>query len=133
MLPTPIPESELPVLTAKLAEGAEHFSRGDRFRLWQGLAGRAFGLWGAVSLAVSLWERLSVEFPDNLAIHHRRFDFALQADNEEAVQRIYEEIRRVNGAGGSSSRMAKSLHLIWRARHGDPSGLAEACNHWLNW
>ena len=38
-----------------------------------------------------------------------------------------EAIRRIDGNGGTSARMARSMYLIWKARKkNDKSGLAEA-------
>jgi predicted Zn-dependent protease len=127
MLPAPAtPESTKRL--AELASGNDKFSVEDRRRLLVGISEWARSV-GAIDLAAQLWESLALTTPDNLGVHHKRFDRAMQTDDEPAMLKVLDNIRRIDGQGGSSTRMARSLYLIWKARKGDKSGLAEAEKH----
>ena len=111
---------------AALAEGTEKLSLTDRRLLLANLAQRAHEL-GAEDLAGLLTEQLAIANPDNLAVHHRRFDRAMRGDNESDVKYVLADIRRIDGDKGASTRLAHAMYLIWKAqKQSDNSGLAEA-------
>ncbi len=124
LLVAPLPRDGAAQL-ARLAEGIDKFSRPDRRRLLRGLADRAVEL-GARETASHLWDVLVVEQPDNLGIQYKRFNRALDTNDEGVIQRVLDDIRRIDGANGISALMARSLYLIWKARRGDKTGLKEA-------
>lgn len=114
---------------AELASGIDKLSAADRRRLLTGIAEIARSL-GAKDLASGLWEQLAVEVPDNLAVQYKRFDRAIQSDDEPGMLKVMGDIRRIDGSEGTGSRMARAMYLIWKARKGgDNSGLAEAELH----
>lgn len=116
-------EPDLPGKIVTLAAGSEKFGKPGQRRLLRGLADFANST-GAVDAAGQLWERLAGVQPNDLGIHLIRFDRAILAGDEPAMQRLLEEIQRIDREGGTSTRLARALILIWRAqRKNDPSGL----------
>jgi cellulose synthase operon protein C len=128
-LSAPLSPAAVQKLTS-LAEGIDGFSPDVRRRLLRGLSDRAAEL-GAIDLAATLWDRLAIEQPDNLGVHFKRFDRAVQINDEAVILHVIADIRRIDGSGGTSTRMARALYLIWKAQRGDPSGLDEARDHLL--
>jgi tetratricopeptide (TPR) repeat protein len=122
---TPLTAEGKTQLTA-LAEGINKFSVPDRRRLLNQLSERAREM-GALDIAAAMLDRLAVEDADNLAVQFKRFDRAIQGDDEHSIRSLLAEIRRIDGEGGSATRLGRAMHFIWRAeRQRDASKLEEA-------
>jgi tetratricopeptide (TPR) repeat protein len=107
----------------QLAQGSDKFPAEEQRRLLRGLAG-AYARLGATAEAERLWGRVAE--PDDLGLRIALFDLALQAGDTAAVERVLEDMRRIEGPEGTVWRYGKAAHLIQAAKGGDAKALAEA-------
>jgi predicted Zn-dependent protease len=108
-----------------LARNRERFSPGEQRQLLRGLA-EAHDRAGDPAAAERLWRQLAAEQPDDLTIRLTLFDHALRAGQEKAMQRVLEDIQRIDGPDGTLADYGKACILLWRAGKGDRSGLVKA-------
>ncbi len=111
----------------QLAAGAERFAATDRRRLLRTLAETAQAL-EPKTVADELWDELIKGFPNDLGVQLARFDRALRANDEAGMKAAEEAIRdpKLDGPQGQYARAVRVMTLLWKARRGDKSGLAEA-------
>jgi tetratricopeptide (TPR) repeat protein len=125
MVPTDAPADAAKELE-RLGVGIDRFTPGQRAHLLRGLATAAQAI-GARELADGFWDRLAAELPDDLGVQLIRFDRAVDANDEDRLAQAKAAIFRMDGPGGSLTRLAQVLHSLWRARHkADTSGLEQA-------
>lgn len=110
-------EEKAPDLATKLASLAngDKFSRGRQRRLLRELAAVAAAA-GIEDLAGRLWDQLAAVQKDDLGVHLIRLDRALRAGDTAAAERIFAEIRRVDGESGTSARLTQAILLIRKAQ-----------------
>jgi tetratricopeptide (TPR) repeat protein len=109
----------------QLAAGAERFSAPDRRRLLRTLAEMAQAL-GLKDVADKLWGEVVDAFPNDLGVQLALFDRAMRGDDENAMGKAEREILRLDGPQGQYALATRVMTLLWKARRGDKSGLAEA-------
>jgi tetratricopeptide (TPR) repeat protein len=110
----------------RLATGLDQFMSAERARLLRGLAEAAQVVAGR-DVAERLWDRLAAEAPNDLGVQLIRFDRAVEANDEARLEQAKAAILRMDGAGGSITKLAHVLHSLWRARvKSDNSGLDQA-------
>jgi tetratricopeptide (TPR) repeat protein len=100
-----------------LAKDKERFAPAERARLLNGLAEAHYRL-GHYDEASRLWKILAgqEQYRRDLRLRLVLFDLALQGGHEKEMDSILEEIRSLEGAGGTYTAHAEALRLIWRAR-----------------
>ncbi|MBX9624418.1 MAG: tetratricopeptide repeat protein, partial [Gemmataceae bacterium] len=80
--------------------------------------------------AAGLWDRAAAADPRNLGLQLARFDLAVRAGDEKALDRVVADIGKADGEDGKpgqTARLVTALRAVWRAqKKGDPSGLADA-------
>lgn len=102
---------------AALGEEAERFSSEERARLLAGLAD-AHARLGDTATAEKLWARVAEQMPGDLSCRVVLFDLALHNGNDTAVQRLLQEMERIEGSSGTLWRFAKACYWIRQARKG---------------
>jgi tetratricopeptide (TPR) repeat protein len=109
-----------------LGEDIERYSPAERKRLLRGLAETATAS-GFVELGGVLWEHVVQLNGDDLKAHLILFDRALQSNDEAAVERLQNEIERIDGKKGITARLADVFERIWKERRSnDRAGLDDA-------
>lgn len=109
----------------ELESGLEKLSDEDQGRVLAALAETHFQA-GRKEEARRLWAAVARVRPDDLEPRLRSFDLALQGEDEGGVNEALADVRRVEGEGGTLGHYNEARRLIWRASHGDKSGLATA-------
>lgn len=109
-------EKTLPELK-KLADNLEPFTVRERTRLLHGLAEANYRA-GGYDEAGRLWRELTAQeaYKADLRLRLVLFDLALQEGKEEELDRVLAEIRQIEGDGGTFSRHAEALKLIWTVK-----------------
>ncbi len=110
---------------ARLEGEAGKLSPADRERLLRGLA-QAYAEAGAAKEAYRLWEQLAREHPDDLHLMLILFDRARQTGDEPGMERLTQEMYRVERADGTLWRYGRVCLLLGKARLGDKAALTEA-------
>ncbi|MDB5311189.1 MAG: hypothetical protein JWO38_5391 [Gemmataceae bacterium] len=108
----------------QLTDGADRFPEDQRVRLLRAVAG-AYWLIDNPAEAGRLWEAVARLRPTDVDVRVMLFDAALGADDEAGMQRVLDEIRRLD-RDGMYYKYALAARLVWRAGRGDRSGLGEA-------
>lgn len=124
---------ELRLARARLAPGAEGLDAGleaflpaEQIRLLRGLA-EVHANRGEHAAAEQIWRQLAQRHPDDLMSRLALFDLALDRDDDEAMQEVLGEVRRVEGETGSLWRYGEAArHLSAARRAGDKQQLQKA-------
>jgi cellulose synthase operon protein C len=106
----------------ELAQNIEVFSKSDRRRLLDGLAGELVRPQiQNFNEASRLWSRLTEDDPDDIGLRRKLVDLALQIGNEDEIKKNIAEIARIEGDQGIQSRYWQVRYLIWQIdRVNDP-------------
>lgn len=109
----------------RLAQDAAMYSPRKQAELFEGLAVAHLRL-GDLTGANVLWERVAVLRPDNVRTQLRLLTLALRLDDEEAAERVLDELRRIEGAEGPHARAAEAIRLILQSEGQDKTMLSRA-------
>lgn len=101
------PDSQLLTLSRDI----EHYPPADRRRLLHGLAETASAS-GFVELGSTLWDRVIQLNPDDLHALLVRFDKAFRSGDHASMEKMRDEIARIDGAEGVSTRIANVFITI---------------------
>jgi cellulose synthase operon protein C len=114
----------------KLASGIDRFSPQERSRLLSSLADVWLRL-GDFRAAEAIWTALAKEprHANDLNLRLLLFDLCLRNDDAPGMNRIMEEIQRIEGADGPLARYSQAARLLWRAGRGQKVDLEEARQH----
>jgi cellulose synthase operon protein C len=110
---------------AQLAAEVESAPQADRAQLLNALA-IAFQQVGDPRQARQLWARQAQLRPDDLNVRTLLFDLALQDGDDAALQQVVEEMRKIEGDGGTLWRYGAAVRLVTAAERGDKQGLGRA-------
>jgi tetratricopeptide (TPR) repeat protein len=108
-----------------LSQGAEKFSKADRKKLLNGLAGeleRQQDLEGASVLLT----RLADEDETNLVLRRNLLDLALKNANKDEIEKNIKQIEAIEGNEGLMGRYCQIRYLIWQAKRAADKGTREA-------
>ena len=118
--------AEIPQTLVRLTDGAEKFNAADQRRLLL-MCAKGCALLGDLRRAELLWRRVEKMRPHDLTTKTALFDIALETGDNQALDALIADMRRLEGASGARWRYAKANRLIWRAVKGDDrTGLEEA-------
>ncbi|HKM52378.1 MAG TPA: tetratricopeptide repeat protein, partial [Isosphaeraceae bacterium] len=106
--------ADLPKALGALAENSDSFSTADRRRLLEVLAQEA-NLLNDRTLVTDLWSRVAKLDPNDLEPKLRLLDLALKGKNKADIENQLNEIKRIEGADGSSEKYGEALYLIWQS------------------
>jgi tetratricopeptide (TPR) repeat protein len=110
----------------ELRKDLDRYTPTDRRRLLHGLAATATSS-GFADLGGRIWDEIVTLYPNDLYAHLVRFDRAFRANDESDLIRKRDEIARVNGVEGVSTRIADAFVVIWKERQSkDGRGLDQA-------
>jgi cellulose synthase operon protein C len=107
---------------AQIEENVDRFSADDRFRLFTRL-GEIYHQAGNGKEARRLWTRAAALRPRDVQIRLALFDLLLEAGDEEGMQALIEDIRRLEGGDGTLWRYARASAIIAAARKGKAEDL----------
>lgn len=114
----------LPAL-ARLMDGMDRFDKSGQRYLLQGLT-EAYSWLGDLAQAEHLLARLAEHHKHNLSIKLSLFDLALDAGNDATMDRLTNDMQRIEGPEGASWRYARAIRLLWMAeKHGGKEALEE--------
>src|SRR5262249_26680810 len=99
----------------KLAQGTDQLPAEERLRLLGGLA-VAYGNAGEHQEAQRLWGQLAAGVPNDLAPRVLLFDQAVRAGDVTALERLVQEIKKIEGPNGAMWRYAEAARLVALAR-----------------
>ena len=117
---------EAPQALVRLTEGIEKFGAAEQRRLLLGCA-KGCALLGDLGRSEQLWQRLEKQQPQDLTTRMALFDIALETSNNQALDTLIADMRRIEGASGTRWRYARAKRLTWLALKGnDREGLEEA-------
>jgi tetratricopeptide (TPR) repeat protein len=111
-----------------LSVGLEKFTPDDQTRLLRGLMDAAYGA-GRTAEALRLWQRLSAlpQHEHDPRIQLVTVELAIQAEDDAAVARALDEVRRIEGGPGPLWSYGEGLRLMRRGEKAkDPAALARA-------
>jgi len=100
---------------AELEKNVNKLSDKDLLVLYRGLAS-AYRRFGDLPKAIECWTRVVDKHKNDLDARLVLFDLALEAGNEEAMNKWVEEIKRIEGDEGTLWRYGKACQLIWQAK-----------------
>lgn len=123
-------EEDLRATLAQMEKEATKLAQTDRPRLLSGLADAYLRL-GDATTAERLWRQVAEQQPTNLVVRLMLFDLALRAKSSEAMDRVLEEIRALEGKNGAYWRYAEASRLILKARPSDKDNLTQSGRHQL--
>jgi tetratricopeptide (TPR) repeat protein len=98
----------------ELADNTTAYKPEDLRKLTRGLADIADTM-GLPKFSNELWDRLGSMNPNDVSILVRQFERALSGDNEEILQKITDQIRRIEGDSGPTARLCQAQVLVWKA------------------
>lgn len=98
-----------------LGQSIDKFSLNQRRKLFRGLAELA-GQLGETKLAEGYWDRVVEVQPNDLPAHLIRFDRFLKANDEANLKSVLEQIQRIDGENGASTKISRASYLIWNAQ-----------------
>ena len=107
--------SEAPAALHTLEKHLDKYQGMDWQRLTLGLA-EAWGQLDQNKEAASLYARLAEKDRNDLSVRVALFDLALPANQDEQVQRMLAEMRRIEGADGTYWRLGEVFRLLHQAR-----------------
>jgi tetratricopeptide (TPR) repeat protein len=110
---------------AALEPGLETFPAAQQRRFRHELAAAYFRV-GALAEAERQYRRLAEAQPDDLRSRLLLIDLYLQAGAGEPLRDVLEQVRQIEGAGGTQWRCGEASRLILQAHLGDKSGLGQA-------
>jgi tetratricopeptide (TPR) repeat protein len=110
---------------AELIKDLGKFSPKDEDRLLR-QAATAYLQIGESQKSEQVWTRLAERRPKLVDVKLVLFDFSLHAGNEEAMQRLIEEIRNLEGDEGCLWRYCQACRRIGQASKGNKERLTEA-------
>jgi cellulose synthase operon protein C len=108
-----------------LSQDAQKFSKADRKRLLNGLAGeleRQQDLEGASVLLT----RLADEDETNLVLRRNLLDLALKNANKDEIEKNIKQIEAIEGNEGLMGRYCQIRYLIWQAKRATDKDMREA-------
>lgn len=108
-----------------LVANKEKFSSEDQVRLLNGL-GETLYRSGQQEEARRLWTQAAEKRPNDLRIRVVLLDVALQTDNQPELQRVLNDIRRIEGENGVLWSFGEARRLLGLAKKGNPQYLADA-------
>jgi tetratricopeptide (TPR) repeat protein len=110
-----------------LAREWEKFSSEDQGRLLRGLA-ETYQRLGAVSEAAEYWRRLAQHplYRADARVRLILLDHAMQADDRDAVNRLLDEIKAIDGGQGPMWGYGEAQRLLWLKKRGEPADLDTA-------
>ena len=76
--------------------------------------------------SMKLWKELAKQNPDELRYQTAMFDLAFRENDQEAMESILQQIRRLEGAEGLPTLFAEAAQQISLVRKGDSKALAKA-------
>jgi tetratricopeptide (TPR) repeat protein len=117
--------AEAPARLAEAAHDRGELSAADEERLLRGLAD-VYATAGDARSATRFRALVAERRPDELRTRLFLFDAAARAEDEAAMKRWLEEIRRIEGKDGPHSCYGEAVRALQKAQRGDRSGLAEA-------
>jgi tetratricopeptide (TPR) repeat protein len=109
----------------KLEQGLEKLADVDRALVLAGLAD-AYCELRQFDEARRLWNQAATLQPEDLQVHLRLFDLALESNGKTGMEEALAAMERIVGAGGPLGHYHKARLLIWRAVRGEKSLLAAA-------
>ncbi|TMQ35259.1 MAG: tetratricopeptide repeat protein [Planctomycetota bacterium] len=109
---------------APLEEQTSQFSAQDQAALFRGL-GDVYYRAGDTRQAKRLWTKAAEALPQDVDIRMALFDLAVRENDQETLERLLAEIKRLD-VEGILSNYAKANSLIAQARKGDRAKIAEA-------
>ena len=98
-----------------LSQGAEKFSKPDRKKLLNYLAGELERQQDLEGAAV-LWTRLAEEDKTNLVLRRNLLDLALKNGNKDEIEKNIKQIEEIEGNDGLLGRYCQIRYLIWQAK-----------------
>jgi tetratricopeptide (TPR) repeat protein len=110
---------------AKLEAAGKPLQGGDRDRLLRGL-GEMYVQVGDNAAAVRLWRELAARQPTDLPVRFRLLQLAYDEAQEADVERLFGEIRKIDGAGGAMTAYAEAARLLLQGRRGERAAVAAA-------
>ncbi len=81
---------------------------------------------GDMAAAVKIWKHLATRAPKDLGVRVQLFGAASQSADESEMQRLLDEIRHLEGQGGSFGAYGEAALLVVRAQRGEITLLAHA-------
>jgi tetratricopeptide (TPR) repeat protein len=109
----------------KLTQALGKLKAADQRRLLRAAAGAYLDIGEAVA-AEGLWRRLAEQHPSDLGARLVLFDLRLRAGDEAGMQRLIQDIQRIEGDEGTLWRYSRARLLIARAERGEKKGLEGA-------
>ena len=119
-------EKAIPELK-KIAEAPAHFSADHQQRVWLGLSSLARQA-GDPALGLSLCQKVAQAQPNNLQIRQVLFDVAREANDAAAMQKVLDEVRKIEDEGPYWHYM-QAILLVTNAPEGDRTPLEQALKH----
>jgi cellulose synthase operon protein C len=107
---------------AQIEENVDRFSAGERVRLFTRL-GEIYRQAGNDKEARRLWTRAAALRPRDMLVRLALFDLLLETGDEEGMQALVEDIRRLEGGDGTLWRYARASAIIAAARKGKAADL----------
>ncbi len=117
-------EKELRAALGEMEEKAAKLGEEDRARLLNAIAD-AYRRLGETARAEDLWKQIAGLQPNNLAVRLVLFDLALFAKSTEAMDRLIEEMRGIEGEHGAYWHYAKASRLVQQALPAEKKELSE--------
>lgn len=102
----------------RLEAGLEAFSAKERSRVLNGLAEGHYHA-GNYKEARRLWQRLAAqdEYRGDLRLRLVLFNMAMEEGHDDEMVRLLEEIRALEGEGGTFGRHAEARRIVWLVKH----------------
>ncbi len=104
----------------ELAQNIKAFSKDDRRKLLNGLAGELVRQQNFKE-AYRLWSQLAEDDPDDIRLRSILVELAIQLGNKDEIKKNITQIKRIEGDEGIQSRHWQARYLIWQIKQvGDP-------------
>jgi tetratricopeptide (TPR) repeat protein len=114
---------------ARLGQDLDRFPRAEREGIQEALVSAYLGI-GERAQAQELLVQLTADRPHDLRSRVNLFDVAFGAGADEVVERVIDELRRIEGASGTWWRYCDAMRLLGMMRkRGDRSGATEFRSH----
>jgi Tfp pilus assembly protein PilF len=117
--------AEAPTRLAEAAHDRGKLTSADEERLLRGLA-EVYAAAGDARAATRFRALVAERQPNDLRTRLFLFDAAARNEDDAAMKRWLEDIRRIEGKDGPHSCYAEAVRALLKAQRGDRSGLAEA-------
>lgn len=112
----------------ELISDVSSFNKEQKLALYTGVV-EAYLRIGALNDAEKLWDRVTQIEPDNLTIWTTGFDLAGTSNNDKAMTRALDNLRRIQGEDGNLVHIGNIFKIVRQRQQDKKVSLAEAYRH----